>query len=123
VTIDRRRRILQTGCARPDAVELDLNDARLEAPGATAGAPELETLLAAARVLRDAGIEPRVLSEDRFGQLVAVDTAGLTLLLGSEAGLAEKAKLVAPVVAAARPGRRIRLVDLRAPATPTVEFR
>jgi cell division septal protein FtsQ len=122
VTIDRTRRILQTGCARPSALEISVPAAVVGAPGSMARAPDVATLLGDAQVLRDANIELRSIREDRFGQIIASDTGGIELLLGADADLAEKAKLVAPVLAAAR-GRKLRAVDLRAPATPTVEFR
>jgi cell division septal protein FtsQ len=123
VSIDGNRRILQDGCGEPDAIRVVLRNAALGPPGSFAASAALAVLLADARVLRDANIGLRALSQDRFGQLVAVDDKGIQLLFGADVDVAEKAKLVAPVLAAASPGRVIRAIDLRAPATPTVQFR
>lgn len=123
VTIDRERRILQDGCARASALQIGLRDVTLGAPGSVANSATLAGLLADGRVLRDAGVDTRSIGQDAYGQLVAVDTGGIELLLGSDADVAQKAKLVAPVLGAAGHGRPIRAIDLRAPATPTVQFR
>jgi cell division septal protein FtsQ len=123
VTIDRERRILQNGCARSSALQIVLRDAPLGAPGNVADPPALAALLADGRVLRDAGVDARSVGQDTYGQLVAVDTRGIQLLFGSDADVAQKAKLVAPVLGAAGRGRAIRTLDLRAPATPTIQFR
>ncbi len=123
VTIDRGRRILQTGCAGSSVLQIVLRDAPLGAPGSVADPPALAALLADGRVLRDAGVDARSVGQDSYGQLVAVDTRGIQLLFGSDADVAQKAKLVAPVLGAAGRGRAIRAIDLRAPATPTIQFR
>jgi cell division protein FtsQ len=124
VTIDRERRILQDGCARASALQIVLHDAAaLAAPGNTASPPALAQLLADGQVLREAGVDTRSIAQDPFGQLVAVDMQGIQLLFGSDADVAEKAKLVGPVLGAAGQSRSIRVIDLRAPATPTVQFR
>jgi cell division septal protein FtsQ len=123
VTVDRDRRILQGGCARASALQIVLHAGELGNPGSTANPPALGQLLADGLVLSDAGVETRSISQDPYGQLVAVDTRGIQLLFGSDADVATKAKLVAPVLGAAQPGRSIRAIDLRAPSTPTVVFR
>ncbi len=122
-TIDDRRRILQAGCARTGALHIALPAQRLGRPGVTASAPELVTLLADARALRAAQVNVRTIGVDRFGGLVAVLPNGVRLLFGLDADVAEKAKLVGPVLTAAAAGRPVRAVDLRAPETPTVLFR
>jgi cell division protein FtsQ len=123
VTIDASRRILQTGCARPSALRIALSGASLGPPGTVAASPAVASLLADGRVLNVADVGIRSIRQDAFGQLVAVGAGGVELLFGDEADLAQKARLVAPVLAAAPRGRAIRSIDLRAPATPTVEFR
>ena len=123
VTIDREQRVLQDGCAGASALQIVLRDAALGAPGSVANPPALAQLLADGRVLRDAGVDTRSIGQDSYGQLVAIDTRGIQLLLGSDADIAVKAKLVAPVLSAAGRTRSIRAVDLRAPATPTVQFK
>lgn len=123
VTIDDRRRILETGCAQPGLIAVILPRQPLGAPGATLSGAATAGLLGDIAVLQAAGIGVRSVRYDRFGQLVAVDTHDLTLLLGSDADVAAKAKLVAPVSAGAPAGRPLRAIDLRAPGTPIVEFR
>lgn len=123
VTIDEGRRILQDGCARASLPRIDLGPVRVGAPGTMAGEPSLAVLLGDAKTLAGAHVGVRALAHDRFGGLVAVDVQGVELRFGSEADLAQKATLVEPVRAATRRGRAIRAIDLRSPATPTVEFR
>jgi hypothetical protein len=123
VTIDSRRRLLQNGCARASAIRIVLRAGHLGVPGSVADSPALATLLADGRQLAAANVPVRSLREDAYGQLVAEGARGIEFLLGDDADLAQKAKLIAPVVAAAPAGRAIRAIDLRAPATPTVEFR
>jgi len=123
VTIDAEARILQDACARPGAIHIVLNAGELGAPGEYAQAPQLRTLLADGRALGAARVAVRLLRQDAFGQLVAIDPRGIRLLFGSDGDLAEKARLIGPVLAATQAGRAIRAIDLRAPATPTVEFR
>jgi hypothetical protein len=123
VTIDRERRILQRGCARESALRITLRDVALGAPGTLAASPALASLLADGRALAAANIAVRSIGQDAFGGLVAVDNRGIDLLFGNDGDVAQKAKLVAPVLAAARPDRAIRALDLRAPATPTIQFR
>ncbi len=123
VTVDREQRILQTGCARASAMQITLRSGNLGAPGSYANLPALATLLADGRELRAADLGVRSLGEDRFGQLVAVNERGIRLLFGTDSDLAQKVKLIAPVLAATRFGHAIRTIDVRAPATPTVEFR
>ena len=79
-------------------------------------------LLAAAKALDHAKLHVRSLARDRYGDLVATDATGVELRLGADTDLAKKAALVGPVRAATR-NRPIRVIDLRAPETPTVEFR
>jgi cell division protein FtsQ len=123
VTVDARRRVLQAGCARTSALQLTLRDTPLGAPGTTASAPALNALLADGRQLRAADVAVRWLGRDAYGGLVAIDAQGIDVLFGSDADLAQKAKLVAPILAAAQSGRRVRALDLRASTTPTIEYR
>jgi len=122
ITIDRTLRVLQNGCAAPALLEIDPAPIPLDAPGRVASGPQIATLLAAGRTLADADLHVRSVREDRFGDLIAVNDAGVRLLFGAPGDLAAQAKLVAPVLAAAH-GRPVRTVDLRAAGTPIVEFR
>ncbi|MBV8645183.1 MAG: FtsQ-type POTRA domain-containing protein [Candidatus Eremiobacteraeota bacterium] len=123
VTIDASARVLQTGCATPTAPRIDAGTGRLPVPGATVADPDVAQLLADARTLADANLTVRSLRRDRWGGLEAVDASGVTLRFGEDADLAQKAALVGPVRAGIGTKRPVRAIDLRAPRTPTVEFR
>jgi len=123
VTIDATARVLQRGCALPAVARVDAGRAALPAPGATIADPDVGRLLADARVLADADLAVRSLGRDRWGGLEAVDVTGVTLRFGDDGDLAKKVVLVAPVRAGIGTKRPVRAIDLRAPATPVVEFR
>jgi cell division protein FtsQ len=122
VTIDAAARVLQAGCAPAALPRIDAGQAAVPAPGGTVADPEVGRLLADAKTLSDANLAVRRLARDRWGGLEAVDVTGVVIQFGADADLPRKAALVEPV----RKGvanRRIRAIDLRAPGTPTVEFR
>lgn len=123
VTIDSSRRVLQAGCARPGALQIRLKESLPNAPGSYASGPALAALLADGRILGAAGIAVSAIQHDDFGGVLAVTEAGIRLVLGDDGDLAEKVKLVEPVLAATRAGHVVRALDLRAPATPIVEYR
>jgi len=123
VTIDASRRVLQAGCATPALARIDAGQAKLPAPGGTVGDPDISRLLADANVLAGANLGVRSLRRDRWGGLEAVDVTGVMLRFGEDGDLAKKAALVAPVRAGIGTKRPVRAIDLRAPGTPTVEFR
>ena len=68
-----------------------------------------------------AQIPVRIVRRDRFGGLQAVDTHGVLLEFGADADLPAKLALVEPIRRSAG-GRPLRAIDLRAPATPVIEF-
>ena len=123
VTIDAASRVLQEGCVVPDVSRIDAGPVRLPAPGGTIADPGIAHLLADAKTLGDANVVVRSLGHDRWGGLDAVDVTGVTLRFGDDADLAKKAALVEPVRAGVGTRRPLRAIDLRAPGTPTVEFR
>lgn len=123
VTIDAAARVLQTGCALEAAARIDAGRATAPAPGGTIADPDLSRLLADAKILADAELGVRTLGRDRWGGLEAIDASGIRLRFGSDDDLAKKAALVAPVRAGVEPSRVIRVIDLRAPGTPIVDFR
>lgn len=123
VTIDDTARVLQAGCAAAAEALIDAGNASVPAPGAGIVDPEVTGLLTDARILADAGLAVRQLRRDRWGGLDAVDATGVTLEFGDDADLAKKAALVQPVRNGIGTKRPIRAIDLRAPGTPTVEFR
>jgi POTRA domain, FtsQ-type len=123
VTIDDTARVLQMGCATRNAVHIDAGRATIPAPGSTIGDQEIAHLLADVKILAGANLELRSLGRDRWGGLQAVDVSGVMLRFGEDDDLAKKAALVAPVRAGIGGKRPILAIDLRAPETPTVEFR
>ena len=114
---------MQAGCAAPELARFDAGAARVPAPGGTVADAEIVRLLADAKTLGDASVAVRSLGRDRFGGLEAVDVTGVTLRFGEDDDLAKKAALVGPVRAGIGTKRPLRAIDLRAPGTPTVEFR
>jgi hypothetical protein len=123
VTLDATARVLQSGCASPRLPRLVATGAALPAPGVVVSASAVQRLLADATTLADAGLSMRSLGWDRWGGLEGVDASGVVLRLGEDDDLAAKAALVGPVRAGIGSKRPLRAIDLRAPRTPTVEFR
>ncbi|MDB5092916.1 MAG: domain, FtsQ-type [Candidatus Eremiobacteraeota bacterium] len=123
VTIDATARVLQNGCAVATAALIDAGKVGLAEPGGRLANADITRLLDDAKILADASLALRTLGRDRWGGLEAVDVTGVTLRFGEDADLAKKAALVGPVRAGVGSRRPIRAVDLRAPSTPTVEFR
>jgi hypothetical protein len=120
VTIDATARVLQLGCVSRTLPLVDVGSAPAAVPGAILSAPDVDRLLADARAI-GAHIPVRVVQRDRFGGLEAVDSRGVLLRFGSDADLTPKLALVEPIRNSVK-GRRLRAIDLRAPATPIVEF-
>jgi hypothetical protein len=123
VTIDATARVLQNGCAVATAALIDAGKVVLAQPGGRLDDSGITRLLDDAKILADASLAVRTLRRDRWGGLEAVDVTGVILRFGEDADLAKKAALVGPVRAGVGSRRAIRAVDLRAPTTPTVEFR
>lgn len=123
VTIDATARVLQRGCVLPGGPTIEGAVTSLPEPGATLGEPAIAQLLRDASVLADAGIAVRRLRRDAWDGLEAVDASGVRLRFGDDRDLERKAALVAPVRAGIGKRRAVAGIDLRAPATPIVEFR
>lgn len=120
ITIDTTARVLQSGCASPALPQVDIGAGPAVAPGAILTAPDIDRLLADARAIGE-HIPVHTVRRDRFGGLEAVDSRGVILKFGSDADLSAKLALVEPIRRSAG-GRPLRVIDLRAPATPVVEF-
>jgi len=120
VTIDATERVLQTGCASAALPMVDAGSGAPAAPGSTLTEPGVNRLLADARTI-GAQIPVRIVRRDRFGGLQAVDTHGVLLEFGADADLPAKLALVEPIRRSTG-GRALRAIDLRAPATPVIEF-
>jgi hypothetical protein len=121
LTVDAAARVLQTGCATPALPRVAVSGVPAVAPGATLSGAEVDRLLADTRTI-DAHVPIRLVRRDGFGGLEAVDSRGVLLRFGADGDLAEKVALVEPIRAGAAHGRPLRVIDLRAPATPVVEF-
>lgn len=120
VTIDAAARVLQTGCASALLPQVDVGTGPAVAPGATLTAPDIDRLLTDAKAVAE-HVPVRVVRRDAFGGLEAVDSQGVLLKFGSDADLTAKLALVEPIRRSAG-GRPLRVIDLRAPATPVIEF-
>jgi POTRA domain-containing FtsQ-type protein len=121
VTIDATARVLQTGCPSDALPRVDIGSGPAVAPGAILTAPDIDRLLADARAI-GVHIPVRIVRRDRFGGLEAVDSRGVLLKFGADDDLQAKLALVEPIRRSAAHGRPLRAIDLRAPATPVVEF-
>ena len=121
VTIDATARVLQTGCATGALPLVDAGTVPAVVPGARLTAPDIDRLLADARAI-GAHIPVRIVRRDRFGGLEAVDSRGVILKFGGDADLQAKLALVEPIRNTVAHGRPLRVIDLRAPATPIVQF-
>ena len=121
LTIDATARVLQTGCASGNLPLVDVGTGAVPPPGAVLTTPDIDRLLADARAI-GARVPVRVVRRDQFGGLEAVDSRGVILKFGADADLAAKLALVEPIRKTAAGGRPLRAIDLRAPATPVVEF-
>jgi hypothetical protein len=127
VTIDRDDRVLEDDCADRTLVAYDVRSALAEHPGAFVRSPELADLEAASAKLGASAARFRAFSYDGFGQLVAVMPGGIAVEFG-DAGdaddLGRKERLITPILAQLGPrATDVKAVDLRAVATPVVEYR
>ena len=121
VTIDRSDRVLQAGCVSARLPQIDVGASAPAAPGSRLVAPDVDGLLADARLIGER-IPVRLVRRDRFGGIEAVDAEGVTLKFGADDDLAHKLTLVEPVRKSAGVQRKLRAIDLRSPETPVVEF-
>ena len=123
-TIDAALRVLETGCARGDVVVFTLRSRVSVPPGGFIAIPELTELENDARALgpdigRFAGF-----AHDSYGGLVATLGDGVAVKFGDDADLVAKGRLIEPILAELGPrASDVRAVDLRAEATPVVEYR
>ncbi len=124
ITVDRDLRVLESGCARGTSRTYDVRGIRNATPGAFSHDDELAHLQKDARELAETGDRFADLRHDRFGALEAILHDGIVVRFGDEANLGSKQRLIGPILA--QLGTRavkVRSVDLRAPATPVVEYR
>ncbi len=123
VTVDGALRVLERGCgATPVVYRVHASVDRT--PGDFLHDPELAALQADARALAGRGDRYREFERDDFGQLEATLADGIRVRFGDDEDLERKQRLIGPILAQLGPrAGDVRTVDLRAPATPVVEYR
>ncbi len=123
VTIDSALRVLENGCSEAQLVYV-LRDALDSPPGAFVRDEELAELENDAHALAGRGDRYREFEHDPFGQLEGTLVEGIRVRFGDDDDLDRKQHLIGPILAqlGSRAGD-VRAVDLRAPATPVVEYR
>ncbi|HET7812776.1 MAG TPA: FtsQ-type POTRA domain-containing protein [Candidatus Baltobacteraceae bacterium] len=123
VLVDDTLRVLQPAQAN-EALPVVVSNAPAPAPGATFRDEATRKLFADQTLLAAQHVIVRRVQFDKYDDLVADMSGGVKLLLGDDSDLAEKSRMVAPILSqVAAKGRRIDAIDLRAPKTPVVRFR
>ncbi len=134
LTVDGTLRVLESGCASAPGLRYLTRDALAAQPGDFLTDPAIVGLRDEAQALVTFASPPAgdaapalhftSFSLDPAGQLDATLAGGVRVHFGDDDALAEKERLVGPILASlgAR-AANVRAVDLRAPATPVVEFR
>lgn len=123
VLVDETLRVLQPA-ASSQGFPVIASTTPLPAAGTTIRDEATRKLFADETLLAQGHVIVRRVQFDKYGDLVAEMNGGIKLLLGDDSDLAEKARLVAPILSqVASTGRRIAAIDLRAPKTPVVRFR
>ena len=122
--VDGQLRVLDEFCTVDAGVTFDVR-ARLDAgPGAFLHDPELRSLQADATALAAGGDRYRAFSHDAYGELEAVMPSGIHVRFGDDDDLDRKQRLIGPILAELGPRiGNVRTLDVRAPATPVVEYR
>ncbi|MFN2449177.1 MAG: cell division protein FtsQ/DivIB [Candidatus Baltobacteraceae bacterium] len=123
VFVDSALRVLQAATG-DSALPVIYARVPLPAPGAFVRDADVQRLRNDAARLAQAHVIVRSVQYDTYGDLIAVMSGGVRLLLGDDADLAQKSTLVAPILSQlSAQGRRIAAIDLRAPKTPVVQYR
>lgn len=123
--IDEDARVLGTECtASPGLLALDWLPIPRQRLGATLDVARLQRLLADARTLQSMKLDPVRVALDRFDGVEATLRDGPLVRFGEDRDLADKAKLVDPILQSyRRRDQNLAVIDLRAPSTPVVEER
>ncbi len=123
-TVDRDARVLARACAATLAPTYHLR-AQSDVPaGAYVRDRELAALQRDAASLTRMGDRVRALQHDAYGGLDADLQAGIRVRFGDDRDLDRKERLIGPILAQiGTHAGAIRALDLRAPASPVVEFR
>lgn len=123
-TIDAESRVLERGCAAAAGISYLLRAKLPAEPGEFLHDPELALLQGDARALAATGDRYRSFAHDTYGDLEATLSDGITIKFGTDGDLLRKQRLIGPILAELGPrANDVRAVDLRAPATPVVEYR
>jgi cell division protein FtsQ len=122
--VDAELRVLEEICSPEPPLAFDVRSTLDGGPGTFLRDPELEALAADARALGAGGDRYRSFAHDTFGELEATLANGIAVRFGDDADLERKRRLVGPILAQLGPrAGDVRIVDVRAPATPVVEYR
>lgn len=123
-TIDADLRVLERGCGDSAGITYLVRAKLAAEPGAFLHDPELALLRSDARALAASGDRYRSFAHDGYGDLEATLSDGIAVKFGADGDLASKQRLIGPILAQLGPrAGDVRAVDLRAPATPVVEYR
>ena len=124
VLVDRSLRVLGPAPAGTTLPILAFGNVAVPAAGAFFTQERATALRDDYEALVAAHVVPRRLSFDRFGGLVAKMSDGIEILLGDDADLSTKLRLVDPILSQiVRNQRRVAAVDLRAPGTPVLVYK
>jgi cell division septal protein FtsQ len=123
-TIDGDRRVLAAGCDRPSAPLYEIRGPIDARAGTFLQSPELIALQNDRKVLAPAGDSYRSYAHDTYGELEATLRDGIVVKFGDDDDLERKQSLVGPILAqVSGEGRPVSALDVRAVATPVVEYR
>jgi cell division protein FtsQ len=122
--VDGELRVLEELCFPEPPLAFDVRSTLDGGPGTFLRDSELRALAADARALGAGGDRYRSFAHDAFGELEATLANGIAVRFGDDADLDRKGRLVGPILAQLGPrAGDVRIVDVRAPATPVVEYR
>jgi len=122
--VDGELRVLEELCSPEPPLAFDVRSTLDAGPGTFLRDSELRALAADARALGAGGDRYRSFAHDEFGELEATLANGIAVRFGDDADLDRKGRLVGPILAQLGPrAGDVRIVDVRAPATPVVEYR
>lgn len=123
--VDAAGHVIETSCnAAPRAVVIGWPGLGPQHAGSVIDITQLTRFLADLQILRASHLEPVYSDFDRFGGLDVTLSGGIVVRFGDDRDLAQKARLVDPILQAyGKRTRDVAIIDLRAPATPVVEER
>lgn len=124
VLVDRNLRVLGPVPPGTTLPVFSLGHATLAEAGAFVTTDRVTALRDDYDALVAGHVFPVSLGFDRFGGLVATMSDGIAILLGDDADLNSKVRLIDPILAqVVRKARRVAEVDLRAPGTPVLVYK